>query len=185
MTKYYYMRGVAPKEAKEAITGKNGRVSLEEAMTNRGDEEDRLAFGMNEHGIPGIKDSLVQEFLIESCFYANLGAFVEAHPHLPDALKRNVHRSFRGYLLIFGTDLPLPLHKINLRYGKSWRTTSELPDGIEKKLIGVVPAPPMSNPSAAEEYLSKDFSLFKSNGTFRLEDIEKLNKQINTLDKYY
>ena len=86
------MRGVAPKEAREAIIGRDGRVSNNEALTFRGKNEPKLAFAMNEPKKKGISKNIVEEFLIDASYYANLGAYAEANSHLPEIQRRNLWR---------------------------------------------------------------------------------------------
>lgn len=169
------MRGVAPKEAREAILGKNGRVQDEVALTNRGNDISRLAFGMNEPNTPGINPKIVDEFILDASFYANLGAYAEAHP---DELKRNLHPDNRGYLLVFATAEPLPIHGENLVYGHSWRTTSELPPWIEENLVGVAPAAPMKSASRLEDYNQGDYCLFGNK--ININDFNALEAIVNS-----
>ncbi|MFT4344080.1 MAG: hypothetical protein ACMXYE_05030 [Candidatus Woesearchaeota archaeon] len=170
---HYYIRGTAPYEAKEAIIGKCGRVDATKTITNRGADTARLAFGMNREGKPGVDGSLVDEFLIEAAFYANAGAYAEAHPELPRELKRRIDPNYRGYLCIFKTDTSLPIHTANLRYGSAWETTSELPEGIERKLVGITPAPPMEDASTLGEYKQGEYSLLKPS----VKEFEELHQR--------
>jgi hypothetical protein len=173
---YYYMRGVAPKEAREAIIGRDGRVSNNDALTFRGKNEPKLAFAMNEPKKKGISKNIVEEFLIDASYYANLGAYAEANSHLPEIQRRNLSSNHRGYLLVFNTEEPLEVNKANLCYGDSWRTTSRLPKGIEKNLVGIIPAPIMKSASKIENYSLEDYSLTRK---IKLEDFDILNKKIN------
>jgi hypothetical protein len=176
MNKFYYLRGVAPQEAREAVRGRNGRVSSEKASTRRGNDESRLAFGMNEPETSGVDPSVIDDFYIEAAFYANLGAYGEANPQLHPESAREVKPNNRGYILIYRTDSPLIIHKPNLRYGARWRTTSELPDKIDSSLICLFPANPMENPSEFLPFKSTDYSL---SGRITLEQFDRLNSLVN------
>lgn len=178
MDKFYYMRGVAPKEAREAVAGKNGRVLDGEELTNRGNDPARLAFGMNEVGVSGVDSGLVSEFILDASYYANIGAYAEARLNLPNELRKNLSPENRGYLLVFARDESLPIHKENLNYGHSWRTTSELPVGIEKSLVGIVPAAPMGSASSLEDYKEGDYSLFGRQ--IGIESFDKLKARIES-----
>ena len=176
MDKFYYLRGVAPHEAREAIRGNNGRVSSEVANTRRGDDKDRLAFGMNEPGIPGIDSKVVDDFYTEAVFYANMGAYAEAHPGLHRELTRKVTPKYRGFILIYKTDAPLKIHNLNLNYGNRWRTTSELPEGIDRNLFSIFPANPMDNASNFLPFSDKDYGLSER---ITIEQFDILNNLIN------
>ena len=154
---HFYLRGVAPHEMHEALQGRDGRLPKTE-FTNRGNE--RLAFGMNKMGHEGISDEIVDNFLIEAAYYANLGAYIEAHFHLPKEFQKNVNPDYRGYFLIFKTTEALKPHPLNEQmYGPKWETAVELPEGIERHLIGIVPASPMSNPGSMLPYQKGDSSI--------------------------
>jgi len=170
------MRGVAPNEAREAILGLDGRVSDDEALTFRGKKEPKLAFAMNEPNHSGIKSEIIDDFLIDAAFYANMGAYAESNSHLPKFQRKDISPNNRGYLLIFNTPNPLEINKSNLIYGNTWRTTSRLPEGIEKNLLGIIPAPLMKCASRIEGYNSEDYSLM---GKISLLDFDCLNYRIN------
>ena len=152
-SKFYYIRGVAPHEKNEALHGRNGQIKNGSMI--RSEDEPRLAFAMNEFGIPGVKNSLVGEFIIEAIYYANQGAVCELFPNSID--KPELNPAHTGFFLTFATDKPLKLNEYHLRhYAKWWRTTSILPDDIDKKLIGITRAPfhDIGEPFEGEKYPS-------------------------------
>ncbi|MDD4526722.1 MAG: hypothetical protein PHF25_01645 [Candidatus Margulisbacteria bacterium] len=134
--KYLYIRGVAPSEALFAVNKQNGQVDKSKAVTNRGDDETRLSFGLNEIGQKGVSMQVLEDVILEIAYYANMGAHVEATG------SKDVSSEFQGYFLVFATDEPLDRHGINpAMYGKNWRTTAELPEGIEDSLAFIIKAP--------------------------------------------
>ncbi len=161
--KYLYIRGVAPKEAMSAVKKENGRVESQKAVTNRGNDETRLSFGLNEKGLKGISLQVIEDVILEIAYYANMGAYVEATGD------KDISPSYQGYFLVFSTGGPLVNHRINpAMYGKNWRTTAELKEGIESSLIFVIKAPVSDGPSSFKSFdISK---MIKITG-----DIEKDN----------
>lgn len=155
-SKFIYIRGVAPQEAYDAVRGKNGRVSDEKAITNRGSDKERLAFGLNERYETGISTSLMNEFFLDLQYYANVGAFSEKYGY------RDLSPEQKGCFLIFATDKNLTYHDIQLDYGSSWRSTSELPAGIEEKLVAVFPAAQSTGPSSVGKYARASEIVFMS-----------------------
>jgi len=172
-----YLRGVSPHEAREAVLGRNGRVDDSIALTNRGYDPSRLAFGLNEPGKTGVNPDALAEVLLDAAFYANIGAHAQTHNHLSQDLQREVDPNHRGYFILFETENQLAVHDMNKVYGNSWRTTSELTDGIEKNLVGVSPAPPMHRAGAVDAYLPTDYSL---NGDISIDDFDALELVVNT-----
>ncbi len=145
--KYLYIRGVAPQEAKLAISKNNGRVDSKKAVTNRGLDEARLSFGLNEKGLKGVSLKVFEDVILEIAYYANMGAHVEA------TKEKDISSKYQGYFLVFATDEPLVNHSINpAMYGNSWRTTAELPEGIEHSLVYVIKAPVNDGPSSFKSF---------------------------------
>ncbi|MDD5457076.1 MAG: hypothetical protein PHV30_08590 [Candidatus Margulisbacteria bacterium] len=155
--KFYYIRGVAPHEKNESLLGKNGQIKKSSMI--RLENEPRLAFGLNEYGLPGVSEKLRKEFILEPMFYANQGAVCELFPNSID--KPDLDPRHTGFFLIFQTNKPLPLSAYHLKkYAKWWRTTSILPDNIDKSLIGVTKAPfhELGEPFEGEKYPSGAYS---------------------------
>jgi hypothetical protein len=145
--KYVYIRGVAPNEAMLAVVKENGRVDNKKAVTNRGSDEARLSFGLNENGLKGISLQVLEDVILEIAYYANMGAYVEATG------QKDISSKFQGYFLVFATNKPLDRHGINpAMYGHNWRTTAELPEGIEDSLVFVIKAPVSDGPSSFKSF---------------------------------
>jgi hypothetical protein len=126
---------------------KNGRVDSKKAVTNRGLDEARLSFGLNEKGLKGISIKVIEDVILEIAYYANMGAHVEA------TNEKDISSKYQGYFLVFATDEPLGNHSINpAMYGTNWRTTAELPVGIERSLAYVIKAPVSDGPSAFKSF---------------------------------
>lgn len=157
---YYYMRGVAPKEARLAMQGLDGRVSDEQTITAR-QHESKLAFGLNEYSVAGINQDILDELLPLVTHYANFGAHAERFEPLD---RPHYHRScrpdVRGYILLFAVYEPLELSNHQNFYGQKWRTTAILPVGVEHKLVGIIPAKPMSINARILSYNEGDYSIF-------------------------
>ena len=51
-----------------------------------------------------------------------------------------------------------------------------MPKGIEKNLVGIIPAPIMKSASKIEDYSLEDYSLTRN---IKLKDFDILNKKIN------
>lgn len=145
---FYYQRGVSPTEMIGSVNGQNTRKEAT-TLTNRGTDNNRYGFGLNERGHTGVSPSVVDDIALDLIYYANLGGGAELYKtergkYPLSSEDANIYGEYNtGYILTFASQSELEKSRIHwtLGYGNRWRTTSMLPAEIDNQLYGITPAP--------------------------------------------